>query len=735
MRINKAESMNIRMIENNSRQKRDKNNLSQELNCEKSPSNPAYWQSLAFSGNKKDENFEKCRSACNSLRYFYDDFKYKEFLKQSYALSKYIDTMKGPSFYELYEIIDGNEEVYDDMSDASKKEMLKGFSKIAYDEDKINDPDFSFVVPFLNKLKAEFFVCNLPVYASKERIEECNRSIFACKKENRGGLSSFENVMVNSIPKLKKMENGLNLKYNRQDFLNDLNTALSDKEKRENFAKQTGVILKVKDGKIQDYTGILNIDNLEMKNSAYKACRKFLYENEVKTGDKELDIELNKIIKASPEFINTIGRKNDKKCMYTLDIHQLLTLCYAINDEEYKNLSNKDKNALKGACLFSDIAFVSSFKNKDERNLSSIYSREILGKFIQNDEILNRIYRISKNHSRIKSYFNINSDVSQESLAYQLRGKNDLTVANIMAKADAKAMGGDFYIKNKDCFSKETMEDIKLAIKFMHANGMVLITDYPVSGEKTNEWAKEINGKKYKILNLRNIKNDEDMGKYGFHSGTKKKDLNFLVHMVSNVKNLENFRNLLKSSNDAVLSESLIAPKNKRTLNGMKYGFLLAQNSFDIINAYREDQGSGTKKNEGDAIEYIFDYGLIERRESFKEFLLSKLGISPKEVTDFEYAQFYNENLSGKTSFNQFIDDKKYNIGNKTTNGKMLKDAIKEYQNTLINNQGRFYKGHNEIIGTSPKIKALIAKEREAEKLPKELLDFAYKNDLPIIMI
>ena len=53
------------------------------------------------------------------------------------------------------------------------------------------------------------------------------------------------------------------------------------------------------------------------------------------------------------------------------------------------------------------------------------------------------------------------------------------------------------------------------------------------------------------------------------------------------------------------------------------------------------------------------------------------------------------------------------------------------YQNTLLRDKHT----HNEIIAYKPKIEAVVAKKRFPFAIEQEVLDFAYNNKLPIIMI
>ena len=81
-----------------------------------------------------------------------------------------------------------------------------------------------------------------------------------------------------------------------------------------------------------------------------------MYNNSIETDKEELNNQLNYIIKAFPEFINTIGKKQHGTHKYTLDIHQLLVLAYSINNPNYKTkLNAQDKTILKLSAIFHDI--------------------------------------------------------------------------------------------------------------------------------------------------------------------------------------------------------------------------------------------------------------------------------------------------------------------------------------------------------------------------------------------
>ena len=120
-------------------------------------------------------------------------------------------------------------------------------------------------------------------------------------------------------------------------------------------------------------------------------------------------------------------------------------------------------------------------------------------------------------------------------------------------------------------------------------------------------------------------------------------------------------------------------------------------------------------------------------REEAKMFFDSDVEVLEKAFeSDKEYAEFYKNVLASKRNPNEISDSKEFKIGKHVITGKKIKEILVQYQDSLIDKSER---NHNEIVGYTPKIQAVIAKVKSTNELPKELLDFAYENKLPIVMI
>ena len=184
--------------------------------------------------------------------------------------------------------------------------------------------------------------------------------------------------------------------------------------------------------------------------------------------------------------------------------------------------------------------------------------------------------------------------------------------------------------------------------------------------------------------------------------------------------------------NGGVLSESIITPEYNRTYCDRKFGVLLSQINTNIVNEASSNQGSGRAKDFSSVINLIFLDSYSDTRKNFKNSLLTILNIPQTSVSDEEYAKFYKEVLASKTSINEFLETKEYKIGKYTVSGKELSEAITKHQISLIDKDEN---QHNEIVGYTPKINAVIAKVQKLEDVNDELLKFADENNLPIILM
>jgi len=567
------------------------------------------------------------------------------------------------------------------------------------------------------------------------------------KSNTTESLTSFEKTLADSISLLKSFKYGLPILYPREDFLKDLTDLCEDESTLKLIQEKTGISpIFVKDEdkntiSITGYNGIINLNELNLDNpkekQIYNLLHRFFYENQVISGNTELDKQLNYIIKACPEFINTIGKKQHGTHEHTLDIHCLLVLANSISNPAYlESLNSEDRSLLKIAAIFHDLVKKENEVDKGHQNQSSLYARSIVKKFFNNPEKRDRLYEIIQNHHWLEEYSTASDkELKAKELAFRFRRPNDFELAKIMARADLQSVSDSFYEDYKNALAHEKLVPVDRNLDFLYATGNAIFSDYIVAPSKLKLHTQQKDGIEYSVINFNEIASDEDMSQYGFLNGVKKKDIRLLVHMVDSKKilnSLNTVKLLTSPFNGGVLSESLITPDYQRTYCDRKYGVLLSQINTNIVNENSQNQGSGTQKDFKNLLDLIYGNYNIETRANFRHSLLENLGINSKDISDKEYGEFYRNVIASKTSVSQIPPHKEFKIGTNTFTGQDLIDAIIKYQDSLID---KTQKQHNEIVGYTPKIQAVIAKAKTLDKVPDELLKFAHENNYPVILI
>lgn len=641
---------------------------------------------------------------------------------------------------DLVNILNGELKT-DEINFKSKVTYLDNLRKIKeyIQANKIEGYDFIDKTLYILEKSLQFEDISLPVDKTS-KIDFMKNIMFSSSL-----YTDFENTLISAIPLLETMNGGLNLTYSRAEFLYDLSNVCKTKEDIDLLKQKTGInpILMSDSDKIviTGYDGIIKLDALNISNAKekriYDLMHSYMYENEIDTGNKNLDKYLNKIIKACPEFINVIGKKQHGTHAYTVDVHSLLVMAYSINHPDYlSKLNGLDKALLKITTIFHDIAKQEGVVDKGHQNLSSLYTKSIVHKLIKSPTIQDRLFGLIDNHHWLEEYAtSATIERTAQEIAFKFRRPNDFEIAKIMANADLKAVSESFYEGKKDSLFSEKMEIIEKNIDYLYANGNVLLTDYFVSPSKLQKHIEVKDGKEYKVVNLHNISDDENMYEYGFYNGIKKDDLCFLVHMVDSdeiYRSLYTVQQLSSPFNGGVLSESIISPKYKRTYANRKYGVILSQENVNVVNQASTNQGSGKEKGFSNIMSLLYNDGLSDRRNAFRSKFVTLLGLSTNDVSPEDYAKFYREVLSQKTTIMQINPKKEYKIGTKVVTGEQIRNAIVTYQNSLIDKKEE---KHNEIVGYLPKIQAVIAKEDSFDKLPDDLLKFAYDNNYPIVLI
>ena len=613
----------------------------------------------------------------------------------------------------------------DDCTSMKDKLILYKDLKIAYNFTmrSPNTSKYTFLKNSIDLLEKAIKITDLSLPITKEDKQQAINTIF---KSNKYELTDFEKTIKKSIKTLERHKNGLPLSYTREAFIKDIKNLTEQNPNIQHTLNELGFTGSTPPECF--YVDALKINkNDDKKTKQVKnLINKFLYENEITTGNKELDKQLNTIIKAFPEFVNMIGRKQHATHNYSLDIHTLLVLARIIKDEEYKTLNQSDKLTLKSVVLFHDMSKKEGEIDKTHPEVSAAAAKSILSKIYSNKDQLERVYNLIKHHNFLEEYDNSQKkDITARNYGIIFRRPSDFKLAKMLTEADLKSVNEDFYNQHQDKLSKNYLLDITGRINDYQQTGNAIFPTYITNLTKTNKHKETIKGREYTVINTHNINNKEDLSNYGFESGIKKKNLRFLVHMTDS---LETIKILDKSNEDVILSESFISLDHQRTYENRKYGVVLKQKNYDIVSTHMHNQASGTQKDLDD-IRILMQHSA---RNEFKMRLFTLLELKLQKVELKDYQKFYNDVLSNITSLKQINPEKIYNIGDKKFSGEELIDILKKCQDSLLSTTN---KHHNEIVGLSPEIQAVIAKEKNPNNLPEKLLDFAHENNYPIILI
>ncbi len=605
--------------------------------------------------------------------------------------------------------------------------------------------DYDFLDKTIADIDASMNIDNISLPIDENAKAEFLTNVL--KSNTTESLTPFEQILSKSIPLLKSFKNGLPILYRREDFLKDLTNLCEDESTLKLIREKAGInpiFVEDEDGNlisIKGYNGIISLDEFNLENpkeqQIYNLMHRFLYENQVVSGNSELDKQLNYIIKACPEFINTIGKKQHGTHDHTLDIHSLLVLANSISNPDYlESLNSEDRSMLKIAAIFHDLIKRENEVDKGHQNQSSLYTRSIVKKFFNNPEKRDRLYEIIQNHHWLEEYSTASDKgLKAKELAFRFRRPNDFELAKIMARADLQSVSDSFYASYKNALAPEKLVPIDKYLDFLYSTGNAIFSDYIVAPSKLKLHTQQKDGIEYSVINFHNIADDEDMSEYGFLKGIKKKNIKLLVHMVDSKKilnSLNTVKLLTSPFNGGVLSESLITPDYQRTYCNRKYGVLLSQINTNIVNENSKNQGSGTQKDFKNLLNLVYDNYIVDARTNFRRCVLENLGINSDVISDEEYGEFYRNVIASKTSVLQIPPHKEFQIGDNTFTGQDLIDAIIKYQDSLIDKKQL---QHNEIVGYTPKIQAVIAKEKTLDDVPGELLKFAHENNYPVILI
>ena len=458
--------------------------------------------------------------------------------------------------------------------------------------------------------------------------------------------------------------------------------------------------------------------------------KKFSEENFVSIkGEPELSKEINDIVKAFPEFITEIGKKQHHTRDYTLDIHSLKVLQGVINNPKYEQLPDKDKFALKIAALLHDITKQENLRDVLHPQESAYDVYYLLDKLKLSEDEKLQIYQIVKDHNWLQRY-NIEDNNQRirvaKDIAFDLRKGNSFEMASILTEADMQAVkrDGKFFDGYSDILKRGEKEvgnyvkQIKESAIHLPQTKLPKASELIVDGDKV----KEIITKGADGTEIRNkviyLEPGMDLSKYGFAKGLNSNDLNVLIHALETGQQSTIFQALGQIDSDALLSTSYVNYEQGNFHAFRQQGFILDVDSDDINAGYYRDFGSGYAKTLDILKEkYLFDGSLSNYRKYCSGELKKLLNMDGAEYSKF-YEQIKNMSITE-------IEEKYPDAG----------AVFKEFFKKMEGGKRAHGRQYNEMLVTRPKIQGVFdyGTSKDISKIPEFLRTYAAENNLPIV--
>ena len=539
---------------------------------------------------------------------------------------------------------------------------------------------------------------------------------------------------------------GLPLTYTRKQFADNIENLI-----KELSTEEQQVVLE-HFGLIKGETGFdglptnrpFNNENVspqvnEIAKKVQNEIEIFTARNKINTGDIVVDNVLNGLINGLPEFTSIVGKEQHGTHAYSVDIHTLKVLQSAMNNPLYERLTDRDKTILKIAALCHDLGKRGGVVDTGHASSSAEYVTAILDKFPFPQGMKDRIIDIVDNHHWFEAYNT--GHATAEDVAVRCRRPEDFMIYEILAKADFENVNKNFHIERSngvsnqadfDKFMQERMQAIDDALTTMYSrSNLVFDTQFVQNGDMFPRQTIELDGvsTELKVLNLNDLKNSDDLQKYGFSTGVTKDNARFTVHMTAPTTGaMESVMILTQNSlNQSAWSTSLIKASNNRTYESRKFGFILDVDQANISEANYSNTRSGCGKGLETFKTILFEaHG--SARTYVRDNLLKELSKNGIKLNDKEYAQLVKYLITKKYT-TQITKDIK--IGDQIIKAETLVKALETSRDAL-------FKGgdiHSEIVPINPRVKGLVAKVEKLEDCPTEFLNFAKTHNLPIILM
>ncbi len=571
----------------------------------------------------------------------------------------------------------------------------------------------------------------------------------SCTAEQIAKFEKTLNSIASDIKNVNLDDAKLNLKFSRENFISEVQNALSGLKEPQKTIVQEYFGFEIKDSKLFGYP-INTLDDEKIKKIEDARIRKALkalkpiveeFSSPFNTltieGSKNAQLlqnDLNNLLEIFGELRSIIGRKQHETHAFNLDIHTLKVLQNVCSNPKFDTLNSSDKKILEISALLHDITKIEGQRDMTHPFESAFDAYYIIQKLNLPQSDQSKVYELIRTHnwlqrlndSKGKGMFD---NIAQD-IAYDSRHTNTFELAKILCEADLKSVKKDdsYFIRFEKTLS-DMSNIVDNYINQLHKTQIILPqTKIPKASKLSNVETKTALGVTNKVLYIDDA--SDDLSVYGFEKGTTKDNLLALVHALGEEEQLSKFNTFDIIDTGALISSSYIKANDYKVFRNQ--GVILDVAYDDIHAGYYMDFGTGYSKNiELLKQDYLF-YGQRKNtlkdgkawrsdRRMYRNYISSMIKNELK-LSDEEYVEHMEKIKDSKSITDIEKIDKNFAQG--------LLNVFKKMEN----GKRRGGRQYNEILVSRPKIQGTFAYDMEYEKIPMFLRKYAQDNDLPILI-
>lgn len=620
--------------------------------------------------------------------------------------------------YEFSNKIQVNEEEEDISLESLSFQQLKELQVLLI-KNNFNHSFKDINIDFLNKNLDKIFIKNDNEIDYTSTLSEVNKLLVAkhldlpqIQKDNINNILKVKDDLANidfekiKIGKTNKFEV---LKSNVKNILENDNS-ICDSDKKIILARLTNDIDSLMFNELpQDLNQREVVKKIREKVSEYLTFNKVQNEENTYTiGDAKISgmddktkSTLESIFKAIPELVVLLGIIQGG---HNFDIgkHILAVGKEVVKNDKFQNLSQDSQKLVLIAALMHDIAKMDGGQDASHPQRGSQYAYNMLSGALSDDDkatVANLIFNHHFGEAIAKAE---NNNEKMYTLAYECKDENPefLNMLEILGEADLLGDDESYKIRNEDYLEQiperietltqnvQTINDIlsqlkdNLKLTPFPQKTLALTEDRQTAMQECKELgivgefkSGDITIDKIDLAKMKNLSPEEQkerLSLLGFHN-TEYNQLEFLIHAIGNGKQVGGIDYLTSQfKSDATLSTSIITMANTATYGGRKYGFIMEPDKTKVLSAATSNIGSGYGKGRNVSGKYI--------------------------------------SQSNNMDYTQLLEYLEY---------------------SKLRAQG----GHSELITIDNEVAAIFVKKGCEKDIPKELVEFAHKRNLPLIVV